>query len=184
MYSTFKEWVGDENALTKQYAVKYINDKGYKSVVDMGCGDATMFYGIKNKYPDIEYVGVDSCSFFITMNKRRNIPVIESDIRNVTNLADSSMDICFSRHTFEHQSFFKDILKEMIRIGKKEACHIFFIKPSNEENINYDSKTDLYHNTYSKNDIEEYLLTNPKVASWNWTDLTQSENALHIYLHN
>lgn len=44
MYGTFKEWVGDENAMTKKYAVQYFHEKKYKSVVDLGCADATLFF--------------------------------------------------------------------------------------------------------------------------------------------
>lgn len=139
-------------------------------------------FSIQKVDSSIKYIGVDSCLFFINMNRKRNIPVIESDIRNVSVLKDDSIDICFSRHTFEHQSRFQEILDEMIRIGKKEACHIFFIKPSSTEKISYDKQTNLYHNTYSKDDIEEHLRKNQKVLYWNWIDLNSNENALHIYL--
>jgi hypothetical protein len=69
----------------------------------------------------------------------------------------------------------------MIRIGKFEACHIFFIKPhSNKTVTNHDGT--LYHNTYSIQEIESFLSRNPKVSSWKWVDINKEENALHILL--
>jgi ubiquinone/menaquinone biosynthesis C-methylase UbiE len=181
MYSTFKEWVGDDAAPSKQYASDYILKQKYNSVVDVGCGDATFYYSIKNKSENIEYTGVDSCIFFVTMNTKRNIPMINSDIRNIPALADSSVDICFSRHTFEHQPSFNIILSEMIRIGKKEACHIFFIKPDDTpESIRYSNE--LYHNKYSRKDIDTFLSNNTKVLKWDWNNLNDKEVSLHVIL--
>jgi ubiquinone/menaquinone biosynthesis C-methylase UbiE len=181
LYSTFKDWVGDDKAPSKKYAADYILSKNYKSVADLGCGDATFYYSIKHVSQDIEYTGIDSCNFFINMNADRNITIINSDIRNIPALTDSSIDICFSRHTFEHQPTFTNILSEMIRIGKKEACHIFFIKPDNNpEAISYGGE--LYHNKYSRKDIDTFLLANAKVNTWNWIDLNDKEIALHVTL--
>ena len=180
-YNTFKDWVGNENAPTKKYSAEYCFKKGYTSVVDMGCADSTFLRSLQNVDPTIQYMGVDSCTFFVNMNKQNNIPVIECDITNIPELSDSSFDICFSRHTIEHQPSFEPLLKEMIRIGKKEACHIFFIKPDeNPTSINFGN--DLYHNRYSRADIETYLLTNTKVRAHEWIQFGD-EVALHILLN-
>ena len=181
MYSTFKGWVGDDDAPSKLYAADYIFGQHYNSVVDIGCGDATFYYSIKKKSENIAYTGVDSCVFFVTMNNKRNIHTINSDIRHIPVLPDSSVDICFSRHTFEHQPSFNIILSEMIRIGKKEACHIFFIKPDNTpESIKYSDE--LYHNKYSRIDIDAFLSNTKKVLKWNWINLNDKEVALHVIL--
>lgn len=124
-YDTFKWWVGDDEAESKKYSAQHCIARGYTSVVDVGCGDATFYSSLMKLNKDIQYVGVDSCDFFIDLNTKRNISMIKSDIRNMPAIADSSFDICFSRHTFEHQPSFGLVLNEMIRVGKKEACHIF-----------------------------------------------------------
>ena len=134
---------------------------------------------------DIQYVGVDSCDFFIDMNTKRNISMIKSDIRNMPAIADSSFDICFSRHTFEHQPSFGLVLNEMIRVGKKEACHIFFIKPDEKKEViilGTDDYKDLFHNKYCKGDIEAFLLNHNKVKSFYWKDLNEQEMGLHVLL--
>lgn len=33
MYGTFKEWVGDENAMTKKYAVQYFHEKNINQLL-------------------------------------------------------------------------------------------------------------------------------------------------------
>lgn len=180
-YDKFKEWVGDNDAASKIYSAKYCNENNYKNVADLGCGDATFYYSLKNVNENIQYLGVDSCKFFVDLNKSRNIPMLESDIRKIASLPDNSVDWAYSRHTLEHQPNFKLLLEEMIRIGKCEACHIFFIKPhSNKTITNHDGT--LYHNTYSIQEIESFLSSNPKVASWKWVTLNNEENALHILL--
>jgi ubiquinone/menaquinone biosynthesis C-methylase UbiE len=180
-YDRFKEWVGDDDASSKVYSAKYCNNKNYKTVADLGCGDATFFYSLKNVNANIQYLGVDSCTFFVKLNTSRQIPMLESDIRRINSLADSSIDWAYSRHTLEHQPNFKLLLEEMIRVGKLEACHIFFIKPhSNKTITNHDGT--LYHNTYSIQEIESFLSSNPKVSSWKWVELNKDENALHIFL--
>lgn len=181
-YSTFKEWVGDELSSTKLYSANYCLENGYNSVADLGCGDATFYFSLQRVSTTISYIGVDSCNFFVKMNNDRNIPTLSSDIRNIPLMNDSSVDICFSRHTLEHQPTYDSLLREMIRIGKKEACHIFFIKPDNiPEQINFSD--DLYHNKYCINDIESFLSSINKVKQFTWIDLG-TECALHIILNN
>jgi ubiquinone/menaquinone biosynthesis C-methylase UbiE len=88
---------------------------------------------------------LDSCKFFLQLNRDQNRAVIDTDLRKVP-AEDSIVECAFSRHTFEHQDCFETILSEMIRIGKKEAMHIFFIQPRDKTEINYDAAIDLYHN--------------------------------------
>ena len=70
----------------------------------------------------------------------------------------------------------------MIRVASKYVVHIFFIKPDETEKINYWEEENLYHNRYSKNDIENYLSKNSKVKSFEWLDINEAENALVISL--
>lgn len=179
--NTFKNWVGDENAESKNYMVNYLKDKSYRSLFDAGCGNATFYNTLVNNNINIKYTGIDSCSFFIKYNQGRGIEMIDADIRDIP-INDSVTDITFSRHTFEHQSNFKDIMNELIRISSKEMAHIFFIKPSDEENIVYTQHDNLYHNRYSKNEIDIFLKNHFKVNTWKWININNEECALHIYL--
>ena len=179
--SEFKDWVGDEHAHSKRYIKFYLNRHAYKSFLDVGCGNATLYNPIKN-YLKIEYTGVDSCKFFIDSGLKNGIHIIESDVRDMSCIHDSSYDFGFSRHVFEHQESFNPALSELIRVSKHEACHIFFIKPADVKKISFDPAQKLYHNTYAKNDIDAYLKNNKKVVSWSWVSINDNEEALHIIL--
>jgi len=71
----------------------------------------------------------------------------------------------------------------MIRIASQEAVHVFFIIPSEKEKIDYNIETNLYHNTYSKLDIELFLNKQSKVKNFEWKNITHQECSLHIYLN-
>jgi ubiquinone/menaquinone biosynthesis C-methylase UbiE len=181
---TFKTWVGDENAESKLYSAVHSKNNNYTSVIDLGCGHATFFKSLKNIYNECEfkYTGVDSCDYFNTLNISNGIHMINNDVRNLTSVSDESYDFSFARHILEHQSEPFTTLSELIRIGKKEACHIFFIKPKDTLKINYDTNSKLYHNEYSREYIENYLSTNTRVSTWKWIDINKDECALHIYV--
>jgi ubiquinone/menaquinone biosynthesis C-methylase UbiE len=182
-YKTFENWVGKSDANSKLYFYEYIKDKNYNSILDIGCGDATIFQGLQNNNININYTGVDSCKYFVDMAKKNNINIIQSDIRKI-NASDSSYDIVFGRHVIEHQPELESLLNEMIRLSIKECVHIFFIKPIEGDNnyINYSSKEDLYHNTYCINNIKRLLDNNPKVDKYKFEDINHKENMLIINL--
>jgi ubiquinone/menaquinone biosynthesis C-methylase UbiE len=177
----FKNWVGNSDAESKIYMAKYLKTKNYTSLLDAGCANATFNDTLKKNNINLEYTGVDSCQYFIELNRKNGLKMIDSDIRKIS-VSDNSYDIVFSRHTFEHQPNFDIILDELIRISSKEICHIFFIKPKDEQIIKYDEPSNLYHNIYSKILIEEHLLKNKKVKNWIWIDINENECALHVYL--
>ena len=137
---------------------------------------------LKNLNIPINYTGVDTCSYLIDLNRQNGIKMIDSDIRQIP-VSDNSYDIVFSRHTFEHQPNFDIILNELIRIASKEMCHIFFIKPSSKQVIDYNQKTNLYHNIYSKSLIEYQLQQNKKVKNWSWIDINEKECFLCTFIY-
>jgi ubiquinone/menaquinone biosynthesis C-methylase UbiE len=177
----FRQWVGDETAQSKQYIKAFLQGKGYYTFLDVGCGTATLNKCIKDELKMV-YTGVDSCTYFIDLGSKDNINIINSDVRNMAVIPDSTYDFGFARHIFEHQESFNLALSELIRVSIYEACHIFFIKPGQTEEKNFDSAVKLYHNRYSISEINNYLKTNIKVASWEWVHINDKEVALHIKL--
>jgi ubiquinone/menaquinone biosynthesis C-methylase UbiE len=174
MLPTFKGWVGDYNSETKKFSREYIESKNYKSIIDIGCALCDMYYGFKNEKYEIDYTGLDSCQYFIDKNKELAINVIKSDMNKI-NIRDNSYDVVFARHVLEHLPTFKDALSEFIRISSKEVIVIFFIKPLDKEEIRYDN-TDLYHNIYSKKEIENFI----SKYNYEWNDINDKEIILHI----
>lgn len=178
----FKSWVGDKNAPSKVWCRGFVKNHELKTLVDVGCGNATEFFAYKEEYPELEYLGVDSSNFLYEFNLSKGVPMIHSDADN-TPLPDSSYDVAFSRHVLEHQKDPYPILDELVRVADKVAIHIFFIPPGEEEIINYDEKQNLYHNTFRKEDLEKHLNSKEKVEKTEWiTFFTQNEQALIIWL--
>lgn len=180
----FKGWVGDASAPSKVYMANYlkeVNDSSYRTLLDAGCGNATFYHTLQQEKVALEYTGADSCVYFVEENRKHGITMIQTDIRKIP-VEDKTSDIVFSRHTFEHQPNVDIILNELIRVAKKEMCHIFFLKPSEKQIINWDTMTNLYHNTYSRADIDQRLLKHSRVTTWKWVNLNEQECALHVYL--
>ena len=179
---TFTKWVGESKAESKMYFYNYFKDKNYETLLDIGCGDATLYDGLKNSSINIDYTGADSCDYFVKLGRKRNLNILKTDIRKI-NKSDSSYDIVFARHIVEHQPDFETLFTEMIRLAKKECVHIFFLKPNMGDTIiNYDKNTDLYHNTFGYLDIVNFLRDNPKVKKFKFCDITKKESMLVMNL--
>lgn len=177
-FNEFESWVGPSSAKSKVWAREYVKQKGYKSLVDLGCGPATEFFAYKREYPELSYLGVDSSKFLYERNMKLGVPMLLSPIEE-TNLLNNHSEVAFSRHVLEHQPDFRPVLKEIIRLGSKIGIHIFFIKPgTSPEHIGYDPNENLYHNRYNKKDIEEFI--SPLVESFEWVDIGTDECALII----
>jgi hypothetical protein len=68
----------------------------------------------------------------------------------------------------------------MIRLASKEAINVFFMVPGEEEIIHYDEVENLYHNTFSRHDIQAFLEEREDVESYIWTFIVEGEIGLII----
>lgn len=179
----FFNWICKSDALTKVYARKHIITEKYKSILDVGCANATMYDGFIEDNYTIDYTGIDSCKYLVKKNIDKDINVVLGDV-NQTIFRDNLFDVVFSRHIVEHQPTCEPLLLETIRIAKKEVIHVFFKKPNdtNSHIINYNKSSNLYHNTYSKFLIEYLLSHHQKVSQFVWNDISKDECILHISL--
>jgi ubiquinone/menaquinone biosynthesis C-methylase UbiE len=180
-FLNFKSWVGDSKAPSKVWARSFVKENGWTTLLDIGCGNATEFFAYKQEYPELEYTGVDSSRFLNEFNISKHIPMVLAEADNI-DLKDGFVEVAFSRHVLEHQDKPYPILDEMIRLANKVAIHIFFIPPGDTEIISYDKKQNLYHNTYNKKEIEDYLSMTKKVKTFHWVPLPNNEEALVIYV--
>lgn len=180
-FNEYLGWLGDSNAESRIFIRDNIKELEIKSIVDFGCGPCVDYQSLKDDGYEFEYLGIDSCVHLTEVNQSKDIPFLNSSVEK-TGLKDNSYELSYSRHLFEHLPSYKDVLKEMIRISSTYVVHIFFIKPSEEEKINYWQEENLYHNQYAKIDIEKYLKPNKKVKSFEWMDINDKENALVITL--
>lgn len=178
-FEEFASWVGPSGAYSKVFFRIYVKSKGYRTMIDLGCGNATEYNAYKIEYPEMDYLGVDSSEFLYKRNTELGIPMILSEAQNVP-MEDNSVDVVFSRHVLEHQPSFKPVMEEMIRLARVEAIHVFFLIPGYGEIINYDVEQNLFHNVYSKTEIDDFLASHPDVAGFSWIPLSKEEEALSI----
>jgi len=179
-FNDFKSWVGPTNSYSKSWARDYIIRKGFTSIVDFGCGICDDYFEYK-QIEDIEWLGIEGSGFLYEHSQEKEIPVKHKNADD-TKLPNNYTEVAYSRHVLEHQPVFVDVLEEMIRVASKMVMHIFFIKPQEKTIINYNKKTNLYHNTYNRNKIEEYLEQHNKVKDFEWVTLSKHEEALIINL--
>ena len=180
-FDEFKTWIGGKDALSKVFCRKMIKNAEYKSLADFGCGTATEFFGYKEEYPELKYLGIDSCTELVHRNRELEVPMLNASVED-TLLPDGSYEVAFGRHILEHQPSAEPTLNEMIRVASRVAMHVFFMKPRHEpEAIGYDPAENLYHNRYDIGKIEKFLEAHPDVSTFDWLDLSDAEMLLVIY---
>lgn len=180
-FTDFKSWVGNSSATSKVVIRDFIIKEGYKSVTDFGCGMCDDYF--QYKIIPIVWTGIEGSDYLYKHSQEKEIPVIYAEAHN-TALPDSSTEVSYSRHVLEHQADYKPILSEMIRVASKLVIHTFFIPPRDKEIISYNKDNNLYHNTFSRPEMEEFLMNNPKVKTFGWmNEVAPTEEALIIELN-
>lgn len=181
-FDEFNSWIGDYESTTKKYSRDYVMNHKYTNLVDFGCGVCSDYLGYKKYNYDINYTGVDNSTYLYNHNQHENVNILLEDV-NKTSLLDNSNQVSYSRHVTEHQETWQPLFDEMIRVASVCVVNVFFIPPQQEEIINFDKNQNIYHNTYSKPEINKYLKNHPKVKSWKWKQFTkENEEILFINL--
>lgn len=172
-------WMGSINQKDRVLVRK--NFKKYKSILDVGCGGSPEYYGLK-KFKKLKYTGLDITPEMVEFNRSKGINCIEGSANKIP-FEDSSFDIVHTRHVIEHMEDFKTPFSEMIRVARKIVLISFFIKPieigpSKYSLDNKNTEFEIYHNTYSKEDINSYLAKNNKVKKFKFSTLPYPSTTL------
>jgi ubiquinone/menaquinone biosynthesis C-methylase UbiE len=184
---TFDNWLGDINASTRSSMRNYLKKMQYKSILDVPCGLCTDYFGLQQDNCIVDYLGVDITPKLVARAKHFSIPVVEGNIENLP-FEDSRFEFAYARHILEHLPSYKRGLQELIRVASKEAYIVFFIKPDPELlehkiNLTVNNGCELYHNIYSKKQIEQFLLSQDKVSNFIWEEANINEVILHVLLN-
>src|SRR3989304_8937372 len=186
-WDTFYSWLGDENDPIRQTVKEHVLQKNYSSFLDAGSGLCIDYWNLKFAKENIDYLGLEITPKLIDRAKLLGIPVIQGSIEAIP-LQDNAFDLCFARHILDHLDGYQKAMNELIRVAKKEALVVFFIRPSTQEQdqivLGTNNGYDLYHNQYCKKKLEEFILQNPKVKGIKWNELNIDNTLLHIELHN
>jgi ubiquinone/menaquinone biosynthesis C-methylase UbiE len=184
LMSEFAQWLGDTSDPSRLKARRHIQVRNYRSILDIPCGLATDFYGFRRDAVDIEYMGMDITPKLIKFAQDNNVPVRQGNIEAIA-CEDSSFDVCYARHILEHLAYYESAVAELIRVAKKEVLIVFFIKPteaSDTYTLNFDRDCLLYANHYNRQKLQNFVLSNAKVASIEWEDVDAKDIILHVYL--
>ena len=124
----FAGWWGDSNGISRILVRLHIIQKGYKSVVDVGCGFCMDYDSLKRSIADIQYLALDISPTFMEKAIERGIPAELARVQNMP-CADSSSEAVIARHLLEHLDSYHDAIKEMVRVASKEVIIVFFMAP-------------------------------------------------------
>lgn len=108
-------------------ALKKYNNKNYVQILDVGCGDAVLFYLLDQKIKDynLALYGVDSSDSALSVAVKKNSKGIfkKADLYNIP-FEDNYFDMIISSDVIEHVVEAKKMLSEIKRIGKKNSIII------------------------------------------------------------
>jgi len=181
-----ESWMGSINDPDRIDVRKHY--KNFKSLLDVGCGGSPEYFGISN-FKNLKYTGLDITPEIVEFNQKKDIDCKLGSIEDIP-FESSTFDIVHTRHVLEHLKDFDMALSEMIRVAKKIVLISFFIGPIDEEKsiISLDNKNsdyEIYHNSYSKSELKNYLNHNKKVKKYKFIKLSgKSTYLLKIYIKN
>lgn len=127
----FNSDCGDFDKPFKNFTRSYIKEKGYKSVFDCGAGLFSEYFGFKSDGIDVEYTGADITQKYVKHAIDNKIHAICCSGED-TPFADKIFDCSFCHDVINHQKDFRPLIKELLRVTRKEVI-ISFFKPFCDE---------------------------------------------------
>lgn len=99
----------------------------------------------------VEYFGADVTQKFVEY-ARKNLPKMKPYLIDGYSLPfeDKYFDLVYIRHVLEHQTHYRQLLSEVLRVSKDEVFIIFFIELSEDASDKISFDDTWYHNTYSR----------------------------------
>jgi ubiquinone/menaquinone biosynthesis C-methylase UbiE len=163
-------------------------EKGYQSVLDVGCGTGVSHEGYYKDGYTGEYTGVDNCKEMVDIGKSQGINCVLADGDKLP-FPDKSIDFVYCRHVLEHQDEgYEAILKEMLRVASKEVVAVFFMVPKDieEDQFGYDANlnNEVPLNVYSMKKLKRFVSCRRLKSEWEYLGGPAgrySEAILHIY---
>ncbi len=162
---TFKNNTGF--SLLKDYSAKA------RSVLDCGCGNGTTIEMIWQE--NTSFFGIDFSEKAIKagkqrLEKRKNIHLNVGDIESI-NFPAEIFDLVYSAYTLEHLDNPEKVIKEMIRVTKKNGC-LILIAPNYGSPISHSPSSPPRGETLVTRSVKQflkshlYLLRRPKALDW------------------
>jgi len=110
--------------------------KAGDKILDIGCGTGAFLSDIRKKIKNIKCYGIDISKDAISLNKDKNISLLQADMENLP-YKNNSFSAIFSLGTVEHSPNTEKILKEVYRV----------LKPGGRVLITVPNKISFFHIT-------------------------------------
>jgi Methylase involved in ubiquinone/menaquinone biosynthesis len=183
--SNFQEQLGSVHAPSRVAVRSHVKSMNYHSILDAACGLALDYWGFKKERTPILYQGIDITEKLVLLAKEQGVPVTRASIENLP-FTDNQFDVCYARAILERLEHYPLALRELVRVASKEVVVVFAIKPemTSQDALrsSYVNGYLLYSNHYSRPKLEQFLTSLPKVFHFQWEEVDDRENILHIYL--
>ena len=124
----FASWCGNPESPFKVETRQLIRDREYKTVLDVGAGLFSEYYGFKNDGDDIEYTATEMTPKYVEFGIDQGINVVEASIYKMP-FEDGSYECIICHDVLNHLRDTKSAIIELIRVASKEII-ISFFKPS------------------------------------------------------
>lgn len=103
-----------------KYIIPYIRDLKLKDVLELGCGEGSLSYEIKN-YSKAEVYGLDASPSGVKLANKKGIKASVSDLNISIPFKTSTFDLVISDETIEHIYNTDIFIKEAFRVLKKNG---------------------------------------------------------------
>lgn len=128
-----QKWCGEHSKPWKVSIRKHIQDNGYKSVLDVGAGACSEYYGFKDDAYEISYAATEITPKYVEAATKEGIDITLSDMKKLP-FPDNQFDCCICSDVMTHQLEYEESIGEMLRVARKEVIITFF-KPFLEDTV-------------------------------------------------
>ena len=106
--------------------------EGMTSVLDVGCGTGVMFELIRERRPDLDYVGIDVTAQFVAAARER-FPADAARFREGSlyelDRLPGEFDAVLSRHVLEHLPDYAPAVQRMYARARRKLIVVFYLPP-------------------------------------------------------
>ena len=118
-------WCGNPHSAYKEETRNYIMSKKYRSVLDVGAGVCSEYFGFQKSGYQIEYTATEITPKFVEFAVSKGINALVASSENQP-FKDNSFDCCICLGVLNHLMDPRPSLLEMLRVTRKEIIVSFF----------------------------------------------------------
>jgi ubiquinone/menaquinone biosynthesis C-methylase UbiE len=172
----FLDGIGNEHAPARKEVREYVVARGYRSLIDAGCGPAVDYRHFRGQ---LRYVGMDFADVWRHAAHASRVPFVSGSI-DALPFGDSTFDVAYARAVLEHRPYYHDGLRELARVAAKEAIVVFFKLRDDHDLIRPDVENSIHHNNYMRAKVEAFARQLPGVRELEWRHVHGAHSILHL----